>query len=408
MGKKVLLLGLGMQGGAVLHDLVNDAGISQIVAVDSNPAAAEWLKRFPSGKLAVHSLDVADSAGVARLMQDADIVIETLPGNFALPMGKLAGERGVSIVSSMYYVNPAEQDPARIHAMKDEVRRLDRTAREKGISILTEFGLDPGLDLMLGARAISELDEVREFHTYGAGIPGPGARSNPLQYKFSWSVIGVMRAYRRPARIIADGKIVSLGPGEMFEPGKYHMLELEEFGVPLECFPNGDSVKYAELFGIRGTVREMGRYTCRLPGHCAFWNLMVKCGFLDEKPLNIRGAQISPMEFTGELLGAQKQFLYTEDEQDMSFIRVDARGKRAGKGARIVYQILDERDLVTGLTSMQRTVGFTLSAGARLILGGKLGKRGLLTPLDVPYEGIFPCLEKHNIHVQRFEAEMEL
>jgi saccharopine dehydrogenase-like NADP-dependent oxidoreductase len=319
-------------------------------------------------------------------------------------MGRLAAECGVHLVSSMYYLDPGEQDIEKIQALKNQIAHIDRVAREKGVVILTEFGLDPGLDLILGHKAISELDEVRELHAYGAGIPAPGARSNPLQYKFSWSIMGVMRAYRRPAQIISGGKVVSLAPGEMFESGRYHILDLKEMGGPLECFPNGNAVHYAELYGIRATVQEMGRYTCRLPGHCAFWNIMVKCGFLEEDPTSVDAASASPIQFTASLLGRQKQFHYSQEEQDMTFIRVDVRGTRAGKGTRIVYQLIDTRDLETGLTSMQRTVGFTMSVGARLILEGKLGSPGLLTPLQVPFEQVFPRLEKHNIRVAREES----
>jgi len=264
--------------------------------------------------------------------------------------------------------------------------------------------LDPGLDLILGARAIRELDEVREFYMYGAGIPGPNARSNPLQYKFSWSVMGVMKAYRRPAKVITRGKPLDIESGKVFEKGNYHILDLQEIGVPLECFPNGDSVRYAELFGIRDTVEEMGRYTCRLPGHCAFWDTMVKCGFLDEQPVPAGVGSTSPIQFTSSLLASQKQFHYTDDEQDMAFIRVDARGLRRGKATRIIYHLQDMRDLDTGFTAMQRTVGFTMSLGVQLILEGKLEKAGLLTPLDVPYDSVFPPLEKHNIRVLRQEG----
>ncbi len=406
MGKKVLLLGLGMQGKAVLQDLVHCDYISQIIVVDNHPELTASLSQCPSRKVSGRILDAADKPSLAPLMCDADVVIEALPGNFALPIGQLAAECGVSLVSSMYFLNPNELNEDRIRAIKDQLAQIDRTARARGIIILSEFGLDPGLDLILGARAIRELDNVGELHMYGAGIPAPNARANPLQYKFSWSVIGVMRAYRRPARIIAGGKVVTLEPGTMFEAGRYHMLELEELGVPLECYPNGDSVHYALLFGIRETVKEMGRYTCRLPGHCAFWNLMVRCGFLEERPVQVGDASVSPIAFTGALLGSQKQFHYADDEQDMAFLRVDARGTRGGKGVKIVYQLIDTRDLATGLTAMQRTVGFTLSLGARLILEGKLKKAGLLTPLDVEYEDVFPTLEKHNIRVRRTETAM--
>ena len=130
---------------------------------------------------------------------------------------------------------------------------------------------------------------------------------------------------------------------------------------------------------------------------------MVKCGFLDDKPIRCGDLSASPMLYTTSLLASQKQFYYADDEQDMTLVRVEARGTRHGKKTGVIYQLVDTRDLESGLTSMQRTVGFTLSLGAQLILERKLDRSGLLTPLDVPYEKVFPRLEKHNIHVQRLE-----
>ncbi len=402
MGKRVLLVGLGMQGKAVLYDLVHCTGISRIVVVDNQPGLLSELNRYPSEKVRGHCLDAADTA-LATLMRDADVVIEALPGNFALPLGRLAADCGVSLVSSMYYLNPGERDAGTIEAIKQEIRQIDRKAKDKGIVVLTEFGLDPGLDLILGAKAIREMDEVHELYMYGAGIPAPNARSNPLKYRFSWSIIGVMKAYSRAAKMISNGQALTIEPIHMFESGNCHMLDVDAIGIPLECFANGDSVHYAELFGIRNSIKQMGRYTCRLPGHCAFWDTMVKCGFLGEQPLQFGTASITPMQFTAALLASQNQFHYTEDQQDMTFVRVDARGNRRGEKIRLIYDLIDTRDLKTGLTSMQRTVGFTLSLGARLILERKLEKTGLLTPLDVPYESVFPELEKHDIRVHRQE-----
>lgn len=392
-----------MQGKAALYDLASCPDVSRIVVVDSRPDLLVSLDRYPSGKVTGRILNAADEASLASLMRDADVIVEALSATLALPVGRLAADCGVSLVSSSYYLNPGEQDAGKVHSIKSQIQQIDRMAGRKGIVILTEFGMDPGLDLILGAQALRELDEVQEFRSYGAGIPGPNARANPLQYKFSWSIIGVMKAYRRPARIISGGQVVTLGADKVFEAGNCHILELEEIGVPLECFPNGDSVRYAELFGIQDSIKEMGRYTCRLPGHCAFWNTMVKCGFLDEQPVPVGGVCASPIEFTASLLGSQKQFHYADDEQDITFIRVDVQGIRRGEKTRIVYQLIDTRDLETGFTSMQRTVGFTLALGARLILEGKLARPGLLTPLDVPYESVIPHLEKHNIRVVRQE-----
>ena len=407
MAKKVLILGLGMQGKAILYDLANCGEISQITVADSRPDLQHDLAECASGKVSGRQLDAADKAGLAGLMGGVDLVVEALPGPLALSTGRLAADAGVSLVSSMYYYNPAEQDPAKKQAIREQMQEIDRQAKRKGIVILTEFGLDPGLDQLMGVRAISEMDEVREFHAYGAGIPGPNARSNPLQYKFSWSVMGVMRAYRRPATVITGGKVVQTDGSRVFEAANRHILEVEELGAPLECYPNGDAVHHAEMYGIRDSVKEMGQYTCRLPGHCAFWDAMVKSGFLRQEAVRVGGADVVPIEFTASLLSSQEQFHYADDEEDMTFIRVDVHGIRKGRNRRVIYQLIDRRDFKTGFTSMQRTVGFTMGQGARLILEGKLGKPGLLTPLDVPYEDVMPALEKHGIRVSRQEVLLE-
>ena len=405
MTHTVLLLGLGAQGRAALHDLVTGDDETHVAVVDTDPSLERYLERYPRERVSAHRLDVGDEQAIAALMRDASVVVEALPGPLALPMGQLAVRCGVSLVSSMYYRDPQEQDAERIAATDRDIRELDAQAKAKDLVVLTEFGLDPGLDLILGAAALSQVDEVHEFHAYGAGIPGPNARNNPLMYKFSWSPVGVMRSYRRPARIITAGEVVEIDPTALFEPARHHLLDVEAVGAPLECYPNGDAVHYAELFGIRDTVREMARYTGRLPGHCAFWNVMVKSGFLDPDPVSVGDVRVTPISFTTSLLASQSQFRYADDEADMTFIRVDVRGRRGhdGEHVRVIYDLVDSRDFATGFTSMQRTVGFTLARGASLILGAELGKRGLLTALDVPYASVFPALERHGIHVERRE-----
>jgi saccharopine dehydrogenase-like NADP-dependent oxidoreductase len=405
MIRNVLMLGLGAQGKAALHDLVTGDDETHVIVVDTDPSLETYLERYPRGRVSAQRLDVGDEQAVAALMRGASVVVEALPGPLALPMGRLAAGCGVSLVSSMYYRDPQEQDAQNIAATERAIRELDAQAKAKGLVILTEFGLDPGLDLILGAAALAELDEVHAFYAYGAGIPGPNARNNPLMYKFSWSPIGVMRSYRRPARIITAGEVVDIDPTALFEPGRHHLLDVEAIGAPLECYPNGDAVHYAELFGIRDTVREMARYTGRLPGHCAFWNVMVKSGFLDSTPLSVGDVRVSPMSFTTSVLASQSQFQYGHDDADVTFIRVDVRGTRGNKAeaVRVIYDLVDTRDFATGFTSMQRTVGFTLARGARLILAGEPGRHGLLTPLDVPYASVFPALERHGIHVERRE-----
>jgi len=307
---------------------------------------------------------------------------------------------GVPIVSSMYYFNPDGLDAAGAVALRGSVDELDRLAKQQGIPLLTEFGMDPGLDLLMAAKAVSEFDEVHEFNTYGAGLPAGEARENPLQYKFSWSPVGVMRSYRRSSTLIRNGQAVGIPAQEIFEARHCHRIDVPELGSPLDCFANGDAAHYADLLGIRHSLKESGRYTGRYPGHCAFWDTVVKSGLLRNDPVMVQGAAVLPVEFVAAALAAQPQFQYAGQERDLSFIRVVARGLRQRKPKHVIYELIDYRDLATGFTAMQRTVGFTLSRGAQLIATGKLSKPGVLTPLDVAYDDVLPALEPHGIRVK--------
>ncbi|HUA61757.1 MAG TPA: saccharopine dehydrogenase C-terminal domain-containing protein [Verrucomicrobiae bacterium] len=400
MSQRILLIGLGMQGQAALHDLANREEFARIVVADSRPDLPSLVSRYPEERVRAVHCNADEETRLAGMMGLADIVVEALPAARALRMGELAARQGVALVSSMYYFNPDGLDAEGAAALRARVDEADRVAKQRGVAILTEFGMDPGLDLLMAAKAVSEFDEVHTFNTYGAGLPAGHARRNPLQYKFSWSPVGVMRSYRRPATVIRGGQAVVIPAREIFEAGNCHSIDVPQLGTPLECFANGDAAHYAGLLGIRGTARESGRYTGRYPGHCAFWDTVVKSGLLGSEAVSVGGAAMLPAEYLAAALSSQRQFQYGDGERDLSFIRVEASGLKDGKARRVRYELIDYRDLDTGFTAMQRTVGFTMSRGAQLMASGKVTKAGVLTPLDVAYEDVLPALEEHGIRVE--------
>ena len=405
MGKTVVQLGYGMQGRASLFDLLKSDLVDRVFVADTSPDLSEEVSKLGSDKVTAVYLDASDPLAVKELISKADVVVELLPGFLAFQTAKAAVEAGTSLVSSMYLTNPSEQDPMRVEAQRKELNDLNSKAREKGITILQEFGMDPGVDIVLGNKALKELDEVHAFHSYGAGFPEINSADNPLKYKFSWSIIGVMRSYLRPARIFSEGRVVEIPADEMFSPGNTHILNIPEMGGALECFPNGDSEHFARAFGLEGKVRSMGRYICRWPGHGAFWGTMAKCGFLGEVPVRCGEKDISPVEFCASLLGSQEQFYYRDDERDVALIRADVRGLKDGQKKRIVWQITDKRDFKTGFTAMQRTVGFPMSIGAQMILDGRISRTGVVDPTEVPFEPYMKEMESRGFKATRTEED---
>jgi len=111
-----------------------------------------------------------------------------------------------------------------------------------------------------------------------------------------------------------------------------------------------------------------------------------------------------PRDLVRSLLEPQLQ--YADDERDVAVLRVEVRGLTKGRRRRLLYQVVDLRDLDSGLLAMNRTVGYTASIGAQMILRGEIPKRGLLSPLtDIPTDRFLAELRARGITVQREEGD---
>jgi saccharopine dehydrogenase-like NADP-dependent oxidoreductase len=308
-----------------------------------------------------------------------------LPPDFQFRLARTAIDAGVPYVSSSYTGTLIE---------------LDSRARERGVTVLPEMGMDPGIDLILGRLAVDELDVVHGMRSYGAGLPEPAcAADNPIGYKITWTFDGVLRAYMRPARFLRDGKEGAIPGGRIFRPENGHLLEIPGVGA-MDAYYNGDAIRYIDIFGLGPELREMGRFAMRWPGHNAFWNAMVELGFLDETPSRWNGCEMSPRRFVVEHLTPRLQF--RDGERDMVVIRVEAWGLKNKEPRRVTYELIDYRSLETGLFAMNRTVGFTASIAAQMILTGRIRKPGVLTPVrDVPALDVVRELEKRGMQVSR-------
>ena len=385
---KAFVFGMGLQGKAVVHDLEQSDIVTAVTVAELDVRQAEaYVARKGYRKTRVVAFDAGQPGAVGRLVGEVrpDVIISMLPPPFQPLLARAAVDAGVPYASSSYTGALAE---------------LDAAARERGVTLLPEMGMDPGIDLVLGRLAVAELDVVHGMRSYGAGLPEPAcARDNPIGYKITWTFEGVLKAYMRPARLLKDGREVSVPSGQIFRPEHGHTFEVPGVGA-MDAYPNGDALHYIELFGLGPELREMGRYAMRWPGHNRFWDAMAELGFMDETPERIGSAEISPRRFVVEHLTPRLQF--REDERDMVVIRVEAWGLKAGRPRRITYELIDYRDLATGLFAMNRAVGFTTSIAAQMILAGRITRTGVLSPVrDVPAAEVVRELERRGMTVQR-------
>lgn len=369
---KAIVLGMGLQGRAVIHDLESSSLITEIFAADlfatekSLAEADDYLAERGYSKTKAIKLDVSMEKELAEKFseRDIDVVICMLPIQLALTAARAALDAGIPFVSSNYTY---------------DLSVLDDVAKEKNGIILPEMGLDPGIDLVLGRLAIDELDVVYGINSYGGGIPAPEcADDSPIKYKISWIFDRVLDVYVREARFIKNGRLHIVPGNEIFRKENVHEIEFSGIGA-VEAYLNGDSERYVKIFGLSNELQEMGRYALRWPGHTKFWRTMVELGLLDDTPITINKTDISPRSFLAKCLTPKLQ--YKSDEKDVALLRVEAWGLKDNKKVKVTYDLIDYRDLETGLFAMNRTVGFTASIGAQMILSGKITGTGVLSPV---------------------------
>jgi lysine 6-dehydrogenase len=406
MGKKCLLLCLGNMGKAALYDLLKSGTASEITVIDKYPKSKmdEYIRTLPfSQSVKSIEMDLRDLDRLRSLVQNErfDLIVEFTPRDVTYPVGKIAIENGTHVVTSMHYDIWTEEPEEVIRKQDEEIHKLHEIAQKKNVIALTNFGMDPGIEDALDSQAVKELDEVHEYHSYGAGFPEPQCSGNPLRYKFTWSVLGCLGSYLFPAHTIKEGRVVYTPGKEMISVGNMHILDLPEIGAPLEAFAEENVVKrLAALKVDLQKVKTAGKYICRWPGHGAFWERVAKAGLLDNTPVRVGSEKISPQEFLALVLGPQEQFNYQPGERDIALLRSDFRGLKDGKKKRVIYQVIDRRDLATGFTAMQRTVGFSIAIGAEMILSGQIDKFGILGPKDVPFTPFVQQLAKRGIFVK--------
>ncbi len=386
--KIVLLGGLGLQGRAALADLVGSAGVQSVICADVNLNAWDTVTgSMDTGKIDPVRIDAADKpAMVALFKQDVDIVIDLLPLPLMRPAAEAAIAAGVPLVSTNY---------------SRTLRDLDQAAKSAGIALMTECGLDPGIDLILYSHALQDFDEIHVINAYCGGLPETSASDNPLKYKISWNWAGVLESTRRQARAIKDGRLVEIPADRQHDPARIHEIDFPGLGR-LEAIPNGDAVHFTDLLGVTETIRETGRYSLRWPGWSAFWNPLKRLGFLTDTPVPGLPCEVSPFQFMAAHLGPRLQ--YAVDEKDLAVMVNVFEGLSKGRCVRRTIRVLIERDLETGTMAMSKGVGIPASVVAQMIAKAEITATGILSPIThVPSRLFLERLSQREIRVEESE-----
>ena len=336
-----------MVGRAMAIDLAAEEHL-QVTSADRDAAALARLEPF--GIQTVEA-DLSDPAVITDLVKDCDLVIGAVPGFMGFAMTRAVIEAGVNLVDISFY----DEDPF----------ELDALAKEKGVTVVMDIGVAPGMDNILLAHHAQTMN-VQRFECLVGGLPQ--VRRWPYEYKAPFSPIDVLEEYTRPARIVVDGKTV-VKPA-LSEP---ELLDFEGVGT-LEAF-NSD--------GLRSLVHTMEipnmiERTLRYPGHIEKMRMLRETGFFSKEPVNVGGVEIRPLDLTTKLLFPHWKL--GDEEAEFTVMRIIIEGEEQGEAKTYIYDLLDRYDSTTKTSSMARTTGYTCTGAARLVMDGRYKHAGVSPP----------------------------
>jgi len=348
---RIVVLGVGRVGRAIVHDLARDEGVA-VTAADRDAAALAAVR--PVAARTVEA-DLGDPDAVARLAAEHDLVVGAGPAVLGHQTLAAVIDAGRSIVDISFF----PEDPF----------DLDEAARARGLVAVVDAGVAPGLASVLYGRHDIAPGAVRRFVCYVGGLPE--TPSGPFRYKAPFAPSDVVELYTRPARHRAAG-------AERTDPA----LSLRQ---PLD-FPGVGTLEAFLTDGLRTLLRdthvpEMREMTLRYPGHLDQMLLLRDLGLFETAPVEVDGAAVRPRAVLERLLFPLWEF--APGEGDLTAMRVEVDVEQRGTVTRHQYDLLDRFDHESGISSMARTTGYTCTAVARLVASGRYARTGLSAPEDV-------------------------
>lgn len=426
--KRILVVGAGLSATSLIDYLLNKSEENDwnVVVGDFDLSLAEQkINSHPRGT-ALH-FDVFDIEQRNDAIREADIVISMLPARMHVLLAEDCVIQGVDMITASY--------------VSDEIKALHEKAKEKGVLLLNEIGLDPGIDHLSAKKIIDEIHskggEITLFKSFCGGLVAPEYDDNPWNYKFTWNPRNVVLAGQGTAQFIRNNLYKYIPHHKLFK--RVEEVEVLNEGI-FEAYANRDSLSYRDVYNL-SEIPTMLRGTLRRPGFSRAWDVFVQLGMTDDTFELSNVSEMTHREFVNSFLvydtvktveNKIQEYFTIDDEvmQKLTWLGLFENtkiGLEKGTPAQVLQHILeqklslkaDEKDMIVMQhlfeytlngedhklksslvlkgkdqlnTAMSMTVGLPVAIAAELILTDKIKMSGVKIPIDK--EIYLPVLEK--------------
>lgn len=268
--RNILIIGAGRSATSLIRYLLEKSEEEKLfitIGDISLQSAQKLINGHPNAKGI--KLDVFNDEQRKEAVKNSDLVISMLPARFHIEVARECIEFGKNMVTASY--------------VSKEMQALDEQAKAKGLVMMNEIGLDPGVDHM---SAMQVIDKIRAkggkmllFESFCGGLIAPESDDNLWNYKFTWNPRNVVLAGQGgAAEFIQEGKFKYIPYHRLFRRTEF--INIEGYGK-FEVLANRNSLQYQSVYGL-DNILTLYRGTIRRVGFSKAWNMFVQLGMTDD------------------------------------------------------------------------------------------------------------------------------
>jgi lysine 6-dehydrogenase len=376
------VLGAGRQGTAAAYDMARWGDAERVILADYEGEVADAAAARVNGLIGrpivePRQVDVTDSDRLERALTGVDAFLSAVPYYYNLDITRTAIKVGASMCDLGGNTDIARQQ-----------HRFDAQARAAGISIIPNCGQVPGLGTTLMVYSTELLDEPVDVYMWDGGIP-QNPRP-PFDYLLTFNIAGLTNEYAEPAVFIRDWQVTEVEP----------ITELETVTFPepigtLEAFVAGGGTDTMP-WTFEGRLRTLQNLTLRHPGHFAQLRAFYDLGLWDLQPVRVGEQEVVPRDVFHALFEPKVTF---PEDKDLVIVRVKALGKKEGREAQALVEVIDYYDDGTGSSAMERATGWSAAVVTEMMARGETPRGAGGVETQVPARTFVEQLRQHGLDV---------
>ncbi|TFG08051.1 saccharopine dehydrogenase [Candidatus Thorarchaeota archaeon] len=359
MPRVVVIGGCGIVGSVAVRTLASFDDFDEIIIADINEEGArERAAEIGADTCSALVVDAGVPDSIKNAVEGADVVL-----NCCGPFYKYGPIVLKAVIEAgIDYVDVCDDFDA-----TKKLLQMNVIAEEAGVTALTGMGSSPGVANLLAKfcadHMLDEVDSIDILHAHG-GEPneGPAVVAHRIH-----SMLADIPMY-------LDGRFTTV---RYFEESGHALEEDVDFHCvgTYRCYPypHPETITLPNYIDCQ-RVTNLG---CVIPTE--YYDLIrgiVKLGVVEEEPINVRGQEVVPRDFTIAYIISRRDEILEEVGfgTQRGCLKITMKGTAEGKPHQFDFSLASEGQ------SMGEGTGIPAAIGALLMQRGKVSGRGVLPP----------------------------